>query len=122
VNATPVSQVSFSATITDLCGVKQIAKNDGVSFASLVREPEVKQSYGPVFAEYSLNNSHAKAMIRDGNLKYTYWTHDTPELYDLSADPEELRNLVNDAAHAGDVARLKAELFAWHKPDSQPVA
>jgi len=119
--ATPVSQVAFSATVTDLCGVKQIATNDGVSFADLVREPSSSKSHGPVFAEYSLNDSHAKAMVRDGDLKYTYWTHDMAELYDLGSDPEELHNLANDAAHAGDVARLQAKLFAWHEPVVQAV-
>ena len=69
--------------------------------------PESPKPHGPVFAEYSLTNSHAKYMIRDGNLKYTFWTHDTPELYDLSADPEELHNLANNKAHSQDVERLR---------------
>ena len=116
INHTPVSQVSFSATITELCSVSQVAPNDGVSFADLVNDPESQKPHGPVFAEYSLTNEHAKYMIRDGNLKYTFWTHDTPELYDLGTDPEELHNLANDKAHSRDADRLKQELFAWHQP------
>ena len=116
VNQVPISLVSFSATITDLCGVRQVAPNDGVSFADLVRNPASQQSHGPVFAEYSLNNDHAKYMIRDGNLKYTLWTHDRPELYDLSKDPEELHNLASDPLHSRNVQRLREELFVWHRP------
>jgi len=113
---TPVSLVSFSATIAELCGIEQIAPNDGVSFADLVRMPASPRPHGPVFAEYSLNNSHAKSMIRDGNLKYTDWTHDTPELYDLSNDPEELHNLARNPMNTADVERLRQELFAWCLP------
>ncbi|MDR3750676.1 MAG: hypothetical protein P4K94_04240, partial [Terracidiphilus sp.] len=72
--------------------------------------------HGPVYAEFSLNNKQAKSMIRDGNLKYTYWTHDTDELYDLSQDPEELHNLARDPGHAADLKRLRQDLFAWHRP------
>jgi len=37
------------------------------------------------------------------------------ELYDLEADPWELRNLAADAAHAATLARLRADLDAWMK-------
>lgn len=113
---TPVSLVSFSATITDLCGVRQIAPNDGVSFADLVRNPASTTPRGPIFAEYALGSRGAKAMIREGSLKYTYWSHDTPELYDLRTDPEELHNLARDSQHATAVTRLREKLFAWHTP------
>ncbi len=114
----PVSLVSFSSTITDLCGVRQIAPNDGVSFADLVRNPASSAPRRPIFAEYALGSRGAKAMIRDGSLKYTYWTHDMPELYDLRTDPEELHNLASNPAHAAEVARLRSKLFAWRRPAS----
>lgn len=113
---TPVSLVSFSSTITELCGVRQLAPNDGVSFADLVRNPASTAPRGPIFAEYALGSRGAKAMIREGSLKYTYWSHDTPELYDLRTDPEELHNLASDPAHAATVDRLRNRLFAWYKP------
>jgi choline-sulfatase len=112
----PVSLVSFSSTITELCGVRQIAPNDGVSFADLVRNPASTAPRGPIYAEYALGSRGAKAMIREGSLKYTYWSHDTPELYDLRTDPEELHNLARDPAHAAAVERLRGRLFAWHRP------
>jgi choline-sulfatase len=116
VNRAPVSLVSLSATITDLCGVKQLTPNDGVTFAELVRNPAVSRSQGPVFAEYSQFNRNAKYMVRDRNLKYSYRTNDKPELYDLVNDPEELQNLAGLSAHASDEARLRQQLFEWHSP------
>ena len=113
---TPLSQVSLSATLTDLCSVRQVQPNDGVSFASLIHDPHSKQDFGPVFAEYALGVPGAKYMIRDREWKYTYWEHDREELYDLKSDPAELHNLAPDTRCRDEVARLKAALFAWHRP------
>lgn len=37
----------------------------------------------------------------------------TEELYDIAADPDEVRNLAADPAHARDLARLRATLRSW---------
>jgi hypothetical protein len=39
------------------------------------------------------------------------------ELYNLREDPKEMRNLALEPASASKVAEMKAQLFAWHKPD-----
>lgn len=113
---TPVSLISLSATLTDLCGVPSPGPSDGKSFADLVRHPDSNASNGPVFAEYSLGNDNAKYMIRDGDYKYTYWVHDMPELYDLRSDPQEMHNLANQPKYRATVARLQKRLFEWHRP------
>ena len=113
---TPLSLISLTATIADLCQVPLSGPSDGRSFADLVRRPEVNRTYGPVFAEYNLGSQHAKYMVRDGQYKYTYWVHDIDELYDLRTDPEELRNLASEPKYKPTVERLRAELFAWHRP------
>ncbi len=69
-----------------------------------------------MFAEYNLGNPHAKYMLREGNLKYTFWTHDIAELYDLSTDENEMHNLALEPDYAATVSRLKARLFAWYQP------
>lgn len=118
---TPLSLVSLSATLTDLCDVPELTPTDGKSFAGLVRQPNSHQHYGPVFAEFSLGNSGAKYMIREGKLKYTYWVDDLPELYDLSSDPAELHNLASSPKHAATVRDLRDKLFAWHTPPNSKM-
>ncbi len=113
---TPISQVSFSKTITELAHVCEVAPNDGRSFADLVHNPGSRASHGPVFAEYALGTNRAKYLIRDGDFKYTFWTHDIPELYNLRTDPEELHNLASLPGYTKDAARLKRCLFEWHRP------
>ena len=108
----PVSQVSLSATLTDLCEVKQIQRNDGKSFAGLVRE-QSGVTLGPVFAEYALGTPHAKYMVREGDWKYTFWENDREELYNIRLDPAELHNVAAAPQRHHDIERMKATLFAW---------
>jgi N-sulfoglucosamine sulfohydrolase len=37
------------------------------------------------------------------------------ELYDLNADPNELKNLAGDARHQARLSTLRAEVEAWMK-------
>ena len=114
--STPLSQVSLSATLTDLCGVKQIQPNDGKSFAGLVRNPHSNMILGPVFAEYALNTPHAKYMVREGDWKYTFWEHDREELYNLRLDSAELHNVATDPQRRHDVERMKSTLANLRHP------
>ena len=92
--------------------------SEGIDETSLV--PQIRDAgtarNRPVFAEYNLRNPRAKYMIRDGRYKYSYWTHDIAELYDLESDPQELRNLALDGSHEPVVKQLREKLFAWYKP------
>lgn len=112
----PVSLVSLRSTLGELCDVPVTGPSDGKSFASLVRDPDSGVTHGPVFAEFDLGLATAKYMIRDGDYKYTFWTHDIDELYNLRDDPQEVHNLAADAAHRETVEKLKHQLFAWHRP------
>jgi choline-sulfatase len=55
-------------------------------------------------------------MLRDGDFKYSFWTHDIPELYNLRSDPDELNNLALDQKYSAKVEELKGKLFAWYTP------
>jgi len=43
------------------------------------------------------------------------------ELYDFANDPDALRNLIDDPAHADEVARLRGELLAWMEKYDDPA-
>ena len=113
--AMPLSQVGLLPTLAELCNVPINSGIDGKSFAEQVREPKAIHPQ-PVFAEYNLRNPRAKYLLRDGDWKYTFWTHDIPELYNLRTDPQEMKNLALHAEHRDDIARLKEKLFAWYTP------
>ncbi len=113
--STPLSQVDLLPTLAELCGVPVSSPLDGNSLVEQIRRPD-SSSNRPVFAEYSLRNPHAKYMLRDGDLKYTFWTHDMPELYNLRTDPKEMTNLALRPEYSNEVARLKTKLFSWYQP------
>ena len=53
-----------------------------------------------------------KMMVK-GNWKLVADPYGARELYDLQADPHELRNLADDAAHSGRRQELAGELVRW---------
>ena len=111
----PLSQVGLLPTIAELARVPVSSNIDGRSFAEQVRNPAAQHEL-PVFAEYDLRNPRAKYMLRRGDYKYTLWTHDMPELYNLRTDPKEMNNLALRSDHQSTVEHLKSELLAWYKP------
>lgn len=56
---------------------------------------------------------HAKTDLTIASLVRQYHHRPPEELYDLSADPDELTNLAEDQKHAADLARLRGALDEW---------
>lgn len=57
------------------------------------------------------HNTRAHLGVRTDTHKLIhFWKKDQWELYDLAADPNELRNLYTDPAHAATVTKLKSEV------------
>jgi choline-sulfatase len=64
-------------------------------------------------------------MIRGERWKLVYRVDGVKELYDLDADPGEMRNLTADPAHAAIAAELLEQLLAWSirtEPDRPGIA
>ena len=55
-------------------------------------------------------------MMRHGDLKYTFRTHDSAELYDLASDPQEIRNLAREKTFEARAEEMKSALFSWYRP------
>jgi uncharacterized sulfatase len=58
---------------------------------------------------------HAKTDKSIASLIEQYYHRPAEELYDLSNDPDELKNLASDPAHAADLTRVRAALDEWMK-------
>jgi len=52
-------------------------------------------------------------MIRTRRWKYNYYPEGFAELYDLREDPQEQRNLADDAGYAATAAELKGRILDW---------
>ena len=112
---TPVSNTDVLPTLAELAGIPAIAGLDGKSFVSDLREP-AKTRDTTVFSEYNLRNPRTKYMIRRGDWKLNYFTHDISELFNLSEDPREMKNLAAVSAYKKVLEEMKAQLFQWYKP------
>ncbi len=113
--AMPVSHVRVAATLCELCEAPQPSGLDGDSFARQIRQP-AEAPPATIFAEYALRTPAAKYMIREGAYKYTFRAHDAEELFDLAADPIEMRNLALEPSAKNKARQMKEKLFAWYRP------
>jgi arylsulfatase A-like enzyme len=69
----------------------------------------------PSFDELnSYTQSGYMKMVRQGDWKLTFDVMGAGELYNLTADPHELRNLYGNASVAAEQGRLLAELLRWN--------
>ena len=81
-----------------------------------------ESNYGGNPARSKLGLSPAEAhcwMVTDGRHKYVLHQRFEPELYDLDADPDELRDLAGNPEQAATQARLHEALFAWFRRPAQ---
>ncbi len=67
------------------------------------------RDYWDSWAAKAKTDPAAAAVVR------AYHKRPAEELYDLRADPDEVKNLAADPAHAATLARLRSDLDAWMK-------
>jgi len=108
----PVSTLDLCPTLCDLAGVAMddvMPWTDGESLVPLIGGAE---RAAPVAMEYAAEASEAPLVaLRYGKWKYVRCALDPDQLFDLAADPLELRNLAEVPAHQGtrDALRAKSE-------------
>ncbi|MBL9199960.1 MAG: sulfatase [Opitutaceae bacterium] len=110
----------FAPTFLDLAGVKVPADMHGRSLAPLFRGEKPRDwrtsAYYRYYHDPGHHNTRAHYGVRTATHKLIhYWKKDAWELFDLTKDPTEQRNLINDPAQAGKIAELKAEITRLQK-------
>ena len=117
-----VSLIDLLPTICDLTGV---AAPDGVDGLSLrpVLERRADNVREMVFGEYYGKQAWRVPirMVRTARWKYVRYLNYGEELYDLAADPGELRNLAREAKGKSERARLAQELDDWIRRTGRSV-
>lgn len=108
---TLVANLDVAPTIAALAGVSPPAPSDGISLASIVRGQASGPDHRPdraVFLDWRGSvDVPAWSGIRTSDAVYIHSADGTRELYDLVADPQELRNVVADPAYRPAVRRLR---------------
>jgi N-acetylglucosamine-6-sulfatase len=112
------ANIDIAPTVLDLAGIPSPQPMDGVSLASLVRDPSAsaprKELFYEYFWEWNFPQTPTQFALRTDRYKFIEYhgIWDTDELFDLSADPEEQINLVQDPKHQGTLRDLRRRLHA----------
>ncbi|MEQ8784752.1 MAG: sulfatase [Pirellulaceae bacterium] len=110
----PVGLIDLYPTLTELCGVEAPKNLQGQSLVPMLEDPSTvgrgwtlsqvtRGGGGKQFFGYTL---------RTPRWHYTEWDEGEAglELYDRDADPREITNLADNAAHADTIKQLAAQL------------
>lgn len=118
-----VENIDLAPTLCGLAGIDPMPTADGCDIAHLLRgeRGEVRRI---AVTEFAWSRS-----VRMGNHRLVFYpramfadTHPEGfgELYDLEADPWEMKNLYFDATYAELIGRIKAELLEWLVTTTRP--
>ncbi len=117
--STPVSLVDLFPTILEAVGARPTEEDrdlPGASLWGIARAPDRDRT---VFSEYhAVGSRHAAYMLRDARYKYLHYLNDPPQLFDLSADPQELTDLAGLPEHRGRLEDFEARLRSLLDPEA----
>jgi choline-sulfatase len=89
----------------------------GRSLLDLARSEDDPERIG--FSEYHAVGAETGGfMLTQGKFKYHHYVGFAPELFNLEEDPQELRDLAHDPAHAQTVQAFEAKLRSMLNPEA----
>ena len=106
-----VSNLDIAPTIARMCGLDDKLGTHGRSLVELMREPGAAWRSGFMAQHYGLHEPVAQRAWYAGGRKLVVQEDGFAELYDLDADPHEMRNLAGDPEHRGALESLWAGLI-----------
>ena len=109
----PVSNVDILPTLCAIAGIDMAEIMPWTDGESLIPIAGGAKRVRPVTLEYAAEGSHAPLVaIRSGPYKFIHCELDSPQLFDLSRDPDERTNLAEDPAQAGLVEAFGRQVRA----------
>jgi len=103
---------TFNDLVSDGQPITPIDPLHGASLAGMLHGTDTTRG-DDVMMEFLGEGVFAPACIlRQDGFKVVHCRHDPPMLFDLKADPDELRNLAGSAEHAALEARLRGEVLS----------
>lgn len=113
----PVSLVDMYPTIMDMAGVDY--KNPKMPGKNLLPVLEGKEAATDriILSEWhGVGFPGAWYMLSNKKYKYIYYERDRPSLFDMEADPKEMKDLALDPAYANKVKEFEKQLYSMLDP------
>jgi len=120
----PISTIDLVPTLLDLMGADRASNIDGVSRASVLRNPgtwteenvtvEWNDAENPAF--------HGRSRVTADRWKLNLYAGDRPELFDLNTDPGEITNRAAEPAQLDRVRILTEEIQTWQQRTKDSLA
>jgi arylsulfatase A-like enzyme len=120
-----VLNIDLAPTVLELGGAPIPKTIQGRSLVPLFKDPQAPWR-ASLLTEYFLERGFPRVptwqAVRTDRWKYIHYTKldGLDELYDLSADPYELKNLIQDPSSRSTLKRLQAELAKWLQATGAP--
>ncbi|HWA08577.1 MAG TPA: sulfatase [Opitutaceae bacterium] len=104
-----VQSIDVYSTVAELCGLSVPPEGEGVSLVPLLRNPDAAWDK-PAYTVWSDDSTTLKGVsVRNERWHYVEYGPEAAHgamLFDVRADPQELRNLAYETAHSSTVADL----------------
>ncbi len=112
----------FGPTFLEAAGASPIPDADGRSLLPLLTADEPDGRRQELYTQMNgVELYYTQRIMRVGRYKYVFNGFDFDELYDLEADPNELKNLINDPALEGVRRRLLDRLWVWARDTQDTI-
>ncbi len=115
--------VDFAPTVCSLAGLPPMPTADGHDLSPLL-QGETGEVRRLAVTEFAWSKSVRKGKFRYVHYPPAMFPDEHPEgfaeLYDLEADPWEMRNLAGDPAHAGLIDEMRKDLLDWLITTTRP--
>jgi arylsulfatase A-like enzyme len=109
-----VTNMDVVPTVLEAAGAELPDPCDGVSLLPVARDPQSVRGREDLMCQHHGHGTHTfQRLLRWGPYKYVAHLDDLDELYDLSSDPCELRNRIEDPALADVLDQARARLARW---------
>ncbi|MPY88976.1 MAG: sulfatase-like hydrolase/transferase [Luteitalea sp.] len=111
-----VANIDVAPTVLEAAGLQPPSDMDGQSFLDLAQGKEVPWRDSVLYEYYWERNfpqTPTMHALRGQRYKYIHYhgIWDLDELYDLQADPDEMKNLINDPTQKEVVQKMNQQLF-----------
>ena len=112
-----VANIDIAPTMLDLAGAAKPTHMQGMSMLPVLRDAKAPWRDSLLYEyywEWSFPQTPTQFALRGERYKYvfTHGTWDIDMFFDLQADPQESRNLIDDPAHQKTIQAMRAQLFA----------